>query len=125
MIITENENSKIKNINIIIIGDNEGAIKFSCKSYEKIEFFDLTIYVINVDNIPFLKVIVYIIFISLKIFSFNYNYIYYQSKKEAKSIFENLINNIDKMSNLVDFNLSFINDEDSETIFLYNKCGSG
>ena len=57
---------------------------------------------------------------SLKIFSFNYNYPYYPSKKEAKSIFENLFNNIDKMPNLIEFNLPFINDEDSRTI-IFNK----
>lgn len=120
LIITEDENSKIKNIKIVIIGDGGRTIKFSCKPYDKIESFDLTVDVISVDFIPIFKSNCNIMFKSLKIFNFTYNYPYYPSKKEAKSIFENLYNNIDKMPNLIEFNLSFINDEKSRTI-IFNK----
>jgi hypothetical protein len=68
--------------------------------------------VINIDSIPLFKRKCDIIFNSLKIFRFTLDYPSNPSIEASQSI-TNLYNNIDKMPNLTEFYLRFLNSERS------------
>ena len=110
LIITENQNSKIKNIKVVLIGDDPRTIKINCLPYNKIESFDLYVDVINIDSIPLFESKCDIIFNSLKIFRFTLDYPRFPFIEASRSII-NLYNNIDKMPNLTEFYLCFLDNE--------------
>ena len=112
--ITENQISKIKNIGIVLIGDDARTVKINCIPYNQIESFDLYADVINIDCFPLFENKCDIIFNSLKIFRFTLDFPSNPSKAASTSII-NLFNNIDKMPNLTEFYFCFLNKEKKTT----------
>ena len=110
LLLTENPNSKLKSIKIVLIGDYGRTIKINCLPYDKMESFDLYVDVINIDSIPLFKSECNIIFNSLNIFRFTLDYPSKPSKPASKAII-NLYNNIEKMPNLTEFYLCYLNAE--------------
>ena len=112
IILTENPNSKIKNIKIVLIAKGPDTIKIQCLPYNKIESLDLCTDFINEDSFPLFKSEFNVIFNSLKVFRFTLKYPPNPSESPLAAI-KYLFRNIDKMSNLTEFHFSFINREKS------------
>ena len=55
IIITQNKNSKIKNIKLYLIGEEKRKIKICCESYSKIQSLDIYVDNIDINFLPFFQ----------------------------------------------------------------------
>ena len=119
IIITENPESKINRLKIhFLYGEFFYSLKFNCAPFNKIEYFDLCIESTNIDLIPFFQKECDIIFESLKSFKFTLYIDYLLIFSRKYDLIKNFYNNIDKMSNLREFNFSYKSTEISKDFFI-------
>ena len=98
IIIKEDSKSMINKI-LINLKSEGYVIKFNCAPYQNLEYIDLIIDRLDINNLPFfLNKCDNISFDSLKFFSF-------EAVSITEEIMDNLYYNIDKMPNLIDFQL--------------------
>ena len=114
IIINQNENSKIKNIKIILVGISKIKLKINCESYTKIQSLDIHVDAIDVD---FLNIFSKedIIFNSLTTFKFSLicDDISMETLIKLLALF---YHNIKKMPNLINFSFTIINNKEEKYI---------
>ena len=117
IIITQNKNSKIKNIKLFLIGDFGRKIEIICESYSKIQSLDIYVDNIDINSLPFFQKNNKIIFNSLTTFKFSL-YCNNNSYEAFSELMENFSDNdnIEKMPNLINLYFSILYGKESKNI---------
>ena len=115
IIITQNKNSKIKNIKLFLIGDFGRKIEINCESYSKIQSLDIYVDNIDINSLPFFQKDNKIIFNSLTTFKFSL-YCDDNSYEVFSELMENFSDNIEKMPNLINLYFSILYGKESKNI---------
>ena len=115
IIITQNKNSKIKNIKLFLIGDFGRKIEINCESYSTIQSLDIYVDNIDINFLPFFQKDNKIIFNSLTTFKFSL-YCDDYSYEVYSELMENFYDNIDQMPNLINLYFSILYGEENKKI---------